>query len=311
MSNADVQKFREVLGQARRIILVAHKKPDGDAIGSALAMHNMLRSQGKETIPICIDSIPQEFSFLPGAEEFKQKLEGSFDLVIGVDCASLDMVAFEDLNIIVNIDHHPTNNSYGSINIIEPELSSTAEVLYNLFIKLGWVIDKTVATSLLTGIFTDTGSFQYPSTSPRTLEIAADLMKKGAYLPKIVQYTYQTKSLPTLRAWGKALSKVEINKFLEMAVSAISFEDLKKINAKLEDLSGVVSIINTVPDIRVALLLTQIDETHVKGSLRSTQNAGVDVAKMAEQFGGGGHKLAAGFTVKGKLVKTENGWEIK
>lgn len=311
MSDANVQKFREVLDQARRIILVAHKNPDGDAIGSALAMHNMLRSQGKETIPICIDSIPQEFSFLPGAEEFKQKLEGSFDLVIGVDCASLDMVAFEDLNIIVNIDHHPTNNSYGSINIIEPELSSTAEILYNLFIKLGWVVDKTVATSLLTGIFTDTGSFQYPSTSPRTLEIAADLMKKGAYLPKIVQYTYQTKSLPTLRAWGKALSKVEINKFLEMAVSAISFEDLKKINAKLEDLSGVVSIINTVPGIKVALLLTQIDESHVNGSLRSTQSAGVDVAKMAEQFGGGGHKLAAGFTVKGKLIKTENGWEIK
>ncbi len=311
MSDANVQKFREVLDQARRIILVAHKNPDGDAIGSALAMHNMLRSQGKETIPICIDSIPQEFSFLPGAEEFKQKLEGSFDLVIGVDCASLDMVAFEDLNIIVNIDHHPTNNSYGSINIIEPELSSTAEILYNLFIKLGWVVDKTVATSLLTGIFTDTGSFQYPSTSPRTLEIAADLMKKGAYLPKIVQYTYQTKSLPTLRAWGKALSKVEINKFLEMAVSAILFEDLKKINAKLEDLSGVVSIINTVPGIKVALLLTQIDESHVNGSLRSTQSAGVDVAKMAEQFGGGGHKLAAGFTVKGKLIKTENGWEIK
>jgi len=311
MNDSSVQKFREVLDQARRIILVAHKNPDGDAIGSALAMHNMLRSQGKETIPICIDSIPQEFSFLPGAEEFKQKLEGSFDLVIGVDCASLDMVAFEDLNIIVNIDHHPTNNSYGSINIIEPELSSTAEILYNLFIKLGWVVDKTVATSLLTGIFTDTGSFQYPSTSPRTLEIAADLMKKGAYLPKIVQYTYQTKSLPTLRAWGKALSKVEINKFLEMAVSAILFEDLKKINAKLEDLSGVVSIINTVPGIKVALLLTQIDESHVNGSLRSTQSAGVDVAKMAEQFGGGGHKLAAGFTVKGKLIKTENGWEIK
>ena len=311
MNDTSIQKFREVLGQARRIILVAHKNPDGDAIGSALAMHNILRSQGKETVPICIDSIPQEFSFLPRVEEFKQDIESSFDLTIGVDCASLDMVAFENLNIIVNIDHHPTNNSYGSINIIEPELSSTAEVLYNLFIKLGWVVDKNVATSLLTGIFTDTGSFQYPSTSPRTLEIAADLMNKGAYLPKIVQYTYQTKSLPTLRAWGKALSKVEINKFLEMAVSAISFEDLKKINAKLEDLSGVVSIINTVPGIKVALLLTQIDESHVKGSLRSTQSAGVDVAKMAEQFGGGGHKLAAGFTVKGKLVKTENGWEIK
>ena len=311
MNDIDVQKFKEALGQARRVVIIAHKNPDGDAIGSALAMHNMLRSQGKETAPICIDSIPQEFLFLPRVGEFKQDLESSLDLTIGVDCASLDMVAFENLNIIVNIDHHPTNDSYGSINIIEPKLSSTAEVLYNLFIKLGWVVDKTVATSLLTGIFTDTGSFQYPSTSPRTLEIAADLMKKGAYLPKIVQYTYQTKSLPTLRAWGKALSKVEINKFLEMAVSAISFEDLKKINAKLEDLSGVVSIINTVPDIRVALLLTQIDETHVKGSLRSTQNAGVDVAKMAEQFGGGGHKLAAGFTVKGKLVKTENGWEIK
>jgi len=197
MNDTSIQKFREVLGQARRIILVAHKNPDGDAIGSALAMHNILRSQGKETVPICIDSIPQEFSFLPRVEEFKQDIESSFDLTIGVDCASLDMVAFENLNIIVNIDHHPTNNSYGSINIIEPELSSTAEVLYNLFIKLGWVVDKNVATSLLTGIFTDTGSFQYPSTTPRTLEIAADLMNKGAYLPKIVQYTYQTKSLPT------------------------------------------------------------------------------------------------------------------
>ena len=311
MNNIDVQKFKEALSQARRVVIIAHKNPDGDAIGSALAMHNMLQNQGKEPIPICVDPVPQSLLFLPGAEEFKQNLEHPFDLSISVDCANLDKMAFENLNIIINIDHHLTNNSYGSINIIEPELSSTAEILYNLFIKLGWVIDKTVATSLLTGIFTDTGSFQYPSTSPRTLEIAADLMKKGAYLPKIVQYTYQTKSLPTLRAWGKALSKVEINKFLEMAVSAISFEDLKKINAKLEDLSGVVSIINTVPDIRVALLLTQIDETHVKGSLRSTQNAGVDVAKMAEQFGGGGHKLAAGFTVKGKLIKTENGWEIK
>mgnify|MGYP001076260680 CR=1 FL=1 len=135
MNDVDVQKFKEALNQARRVVIVAHKNPDGDAIGSALAMHDILRSRGKKTIPVCISSIPQEFSFLPRVEEFNQDPESSFDLTISVDCASLDMIAFEDLNIIINIDHHPTNDSYGAINIIEPKLSSTAEILYNLFTK--------------------------------------------------------------------------------------------------------------------------------------------------------------------------------
>jgi phosphoesterase RecJ-like protein len=167
-----------------------------------------------------------------------------------------------------------------------------------------------MATCLLTGIFTDTGSFMHDSTSPDILKLAASLMGKGARLSHIAHETYQKKELSGLKIWGRALSRIIMNEKTGATVSVITAQDLTECGATLDDLSGVVNMLNTLPETKYALLLTEYEPGKIKGSLRSEPHKGVDVGVMAKKMGGGGHRLAAGFEVEGHLVEVDGKWRV-
>jgi phosphoesterase RecJ-like protein len=167
-----------------------------------------------------------------------------------------------------------------------------------------------MTTFLMLGILGDTGSFQHSNTTPRVMEIASTLLKKGAPLSKIIETAFANKNISTLKLWGKAFERAKINPQNGLIISVLTQTDLEECSAGSEDIAQVASILNTVPDTKFALILSERGDGIVKGSLRSEEYKGVDVSKIAARFGGGGHKLASGFEIKGKLQETENGWKI-
>ncbi len=305
------------LRSAERILLAAHEHPDGDAIGSCLALLHALCLQGKQVVIYMPDPAPDVFSFVPGFEELtntKPKV-AEFDLVVLLDStyASRTHLADEvkDHPNTICIDHHYDNQGEARINLIVAEAAATAHILTIFFEETGTPITKDMATCLLTGIFTDTGSFMHDSTTPEIMKLASSLMSKGARLSHIAHETYQKKDLPGLQVWGRALSRIMINQKTGAAVSVISAKDLEECGATLDDLSGVVNMLNTLPEAKFALLLCEYEPGKIKGSLRSEPHKGVDVSKIAKRLGGGGHKLAAGFEVAGRVVNRGGVWRIE
>lgn len=304
------------LRAARTVLLGTHEHPDGDAIGSELALLHALRLQGKKVTAYIPDPAPEFLVFLPGFEELTTTPPNvdDYDLVVVLDYTQLYRTRLEaELKRhpnTVTIDHHYDNKGETTINLIVPEAAATAQILTELFQAAGIPITRDIATCLLTGIFTDTGSFMHDSTSPDILKLAADLMGKGARLSHIAHETYQKKDLPSLRIWGRALSRVMVSEATGAAVSVITHEDLAECGATLDDLSGVVNLLNTLPQSKFAMLLAEYEPGKIKGSLRSEPHKQVDVSKIAARLGGGGHKLASGFEVDGHLVQQGGLWRV-
>lgn len=313
---ATVAAIGAALHEAKRVVIGTHEHPDGDALGSSLALWHTLRALGKEVVAYVPDLAPDFFSFLPGIEEITTKKPhlADYDTIIVVDYTQLNRTNLEQEALehprSICIDHHYDNPKQATINLVVPKAAATAQILYELFQALKLPIGPTVATCLLTGIFTDTGSFMHDSTTPDILEIASDLMNKGARLSHIAHETYQKKDLPGLRIWGKALSRIITNEKTGVSMSVITYQDLDECGATLDDLSGVVSMINTLPQTKFALLLVEYVPGKIKGSLRSEPHKNVDVSKIAKRLGGGGHKLASGFEIPGHLVQENGKWRI-
>lgn len=312
-----IRRIAAATKDAARILVAAHERPDGDALGSTLALYHSLTAQGKEVVAYVPDAAPDFFGFMPGIDTIVTTKPdiSTFDAVIIADCTSVSRAHLEDeikenSNVIV-IDHHQGNAEEGNINLVVPQAAATAYILFELFEALDWPITKDVATSLLTGIFTDTGSFMHDSVTPDLLEIAAALMNKGARLSHIAHETYQKKELPGLKIWGRVLSGITIDDEAGAAVSIVTRKDLDECGATIDDLEGVVSMVNTLPDTKFAMLLVQLEPGKVKGSLRSEPHKGVDVSKIAKRLGGGGHTLAAGFDVTGDIVHEDGMWRIR
>lgn len=310
------QAIVERLRTARRVLLGTHEHPDGDAAGSTLALLHALKVQGKEVVAYVPDPAPELLDFLPGFELLTTtKPEvASFDTVVLLDYTQLYRTHIEaEVRAHPNticIDHHYDNKGETTLSLIVPRAAATAQILTELFRSHDIPITRDMATCLLTGIFTDTGSFMHDSTTPDILQMAADLMQRGARLAHIAHETYQKKDIPSLRIWGRALSRVMVNEATGAAVSVITYQDLAECGASLDALSGVVSLINTLPQGKFALLLTEYEPGKIKGSLRSEPTKGVDVSKIAQAFGGGGHKLASGFEVEGSIQQINGKWRI-
>ncbi len=304
----------------QKFLLIAHDRPDGDTIASALAMRQLLESQGKKVTVVCLQEVPEVFKFLLGWQKVKTDfLLGDFETIILLDTGDLRRTGYYDRLLqaksqgvpIVNIDHHPKNDIWklAKINIVDEKVSSTCEIIYDIYQKLGEKIDSATATILLTGIYTDTGGFQHSNTAPRTLEVASKLLSSGAQLKQISQKISNYRSLAMLKLWGIVLDRIEHRSELGLVYSIITQSDIKKIGAKEDDLAGVVNLISTIPGEQAALLLYELPDGKVKGSLR-TESDKIDVAKIAGLFGGGGHKKASGFVIDGKLKKTDVGWKV-
>lgn len=314
-NNIDFKKAWTAIGQAKKIFLSTHEGTDGDDLGSLLAMRLVLEKMGKEVFCIVKGGVPHTIHFMPGSMSVKSEFENRpYDLIITFGCNTLERTGFPELANIpatkINFDHHPDNKMFGDINIVEAKTAAVAELVY-YFLKtnLEVVIDRDIATCLLTGIFTDTGGFQHSNTSAEVYEVAAELLKKGARIDRISQETFGNKRPQTLRAWAKALENTRFDPEKRMVYSVMTTEDMAATQAEGEDLAGFVTILNHIPQSKFALLLRQ-DGDVVKGSLRSDPHKKTDVSQIAKFFGGGGHKYASGFKIKGRLTRTDAGWRI-
>jgi phosphoesterase RecJ-like protein len=312
------QKIHHHINQAKQPLFVMHKKPDGDTLGSALAMAQWFEREGKHALIFCKDVAPKHYDFIPSFNRIKNDpaifSHDEVDLVVVLDSGDLTYAGVEEIvkNLdkdlpIINIDHHATNQHYGKFNLVDPEASSTAEVVYNFFSHNNVKIDKHIATALLVGILTDTTNFTNPGTTVSSMRVASELISHGARTNEISKNVLKNKSIDALRLWGRTLSRLEENKELNMAIAVIKKEDFTDIQSPSEAVEGVANFLNALLDVKLVLVLRETDDGYVKGSFRSTD---IDVSQIAQALGGGGHKKAAGFTIKGKLDKVDGRWQI-
>ena len=299
------KKIQNLIKKSSNILLISHRRPDPDTLGSALALNLYLKSQNKNTVLACIDKPHNDFSFLPHINEYVSKFKSSdFNLVFFLDAGDHKMTKFHITNPelftkqipVINIDHHASNDFYGTINIVDTSAASTTVLITELLQKLKSQITPSIATCLMTGLYSDTGSFMHSNTDRRALETAAILSKKGADIETIRKQIFTGKDIDTLHLWGKALEKTTLTEN-SVAISILSPQDIEESNNA--HCGGVVDYINMVKGSKFAILLKVDKNENIKGSLR-TENEKINLSKLANKFGGGGHRKAAGFFIKRK-----------
>jgi len=311
------EKAAFLIEQSERILIVSHRNPDGDTIGANLALKQIFTGTGKQIISACADQIPVSLVFLPGATNMEIPVNPhDFDLIVSVDASSPEQIKYEELISIINkkkipvinIDHHATNKNFGTVNLVIDDAASTTEVLYHFFEYLKATITPQIATCLLAGIYSDTGSFMHSNTKQETFKISADLFARGAAVSLIINNMFKTHTIEQLRLWGRVLENARINKNGSM-VSKVTQSDFDSTGGSPRDLTGIINYLNSVPNTKMTILLAEDTKGNVKGSIR-TQNDKIDATKISGKFGGGGHAKAAGFTIPGKIVSEEI-WRIE
>lgn len=306
--------------RARRVVVVPHKNPDGDTLGAATAFLEYLHAAGVDAHLWCKTSVSTALTFLPHAHELRSSpelwSEKQFDTVCFFDAGDIVFAGAADVMpllttapTIINFDHHFTNTHFGNLNYVDTTAASTTEILFNYFRTINQPITATIATSLLTGLMTDTGNFSNPATSESALAAGAALVRAGGNYPAILGYTYRNKTTDGLKLWGIALSRLTIKPELDLAYTAITRADMTGLKVTDNDVEGVANFMITLGETKIALVLKETQDGNVKGSLRTTHDD-VDVSALAAAFGGGGHKKAAGFSVKGRLEERAGEWTI-
>lgn len=311
-------KLKQILEEKKRFALVCHVDPDGDAIGALSALSASLEDRGKEPFPVCFDPVPPIFQFLLSGKTISRSLPEKFDALILLDNGDRRRTGFPDeipeikRNLpVINIDHHPKNDLWrmAIINYTDSSASSTCELLYRIFTGLQWEITPDIATSLLAGIFYDTGGFRHSNTSRIVLDTVADLLKKGARLKKITEKLENDRPFSLLKLWGIALDRLKFNEEFGISVSVLTRSDIEGVRAREEEISGLVNLLNSASESRASLLLYESERGKIKGSLR-TDRDDIDLAQLAGVLGGGGHKKAAGFTLEGKIEIKGREWRV-
>ncbi len=300
----DFNKINELIGQSKNILIVGHRSPDEDAVGSALALKWALKNQGINSSIFIEGYSSKEYDFLPGYNLINSKLDSScdFDLVFALDYGDVRRLAIDDLleqynPIVITVDHHLDEgaNHIGELKILEPA-SSTSEIIYHYLKESNWDIDRDIAVCILTGIIGDTGGFLHSNTSYGTLLIVGELLSKGIRINKIIKQILSNRNFAgNSKVLGQLLGNVEKYPELDLVYLMINNDDFE--SWRKSDLNNLISVINTVEDCKWSLILVEYEKGRTKGSLRSEEYNGVDVSKIASLFGGGGHKLASGFRV--------------
>jgi bifunctional oligoribonuclease and PAP phosphatase NrnA len=298
--------IREQLKTIKKVLVISHQRPDGDAIGSLLAVGLALLDKGKEVQMVLRDRIPDNFRFLRGSEMIKQKPIGNVDYIIVVDSAEIERTNTEfDGNQIpdLNIDHHKTNSLFAKINLIESNAVATSEILTRYFPEFGLNITPPIANSLLAGIVTDTIGFRTTNINSHLMRMVADLMEQGGELTDIYYRTVVEQSIASARYWGAGLSKIQMEDGLVW--TTLSLEERHAAGYPARDDADLVKILSAIEGAKVALILTEQEAGYVKISWRlcGSQETDLDVSDIAKKFGGGGHKAAAGADVKGNLAE--------
>lgn len=299
---------------AKNILIPLHLRTDGDSVGSALACYHFFRSLNKKATVVSADPVPEFLLFLPGAKRIKVADPGSlpleqFDLIFLTDTAGPERfshtgrVKVPSQVILVNIDHHQSNRGFGDLNYVVANAASTAEIIYDLFRFWKVKITPEIANCLLTGIYTDTGGFLYSPTTAESHAKAADLIKRGGDRERVAESCFRSWTPKAIQLWSQILANARTRPGL--AYSQITYPVLrKKVNASLEELSGirafaVSNLLLTIRGIRVAALFAEEKPRQIRVTLRSIGSA--DMGRIAERFGGGGHRNSAAFDYHGPL----------
>jgi phosphoesterase RecJ-like protein len=339
----------EKIAAAENILLVTHERPDGDGLASLCAMATFLDKLGKSQTLFCADAPQEFFSFLPNVNKIvsdKLLLEkipsinhrrggtgrggaaaatgcvssgfSAFDLIIVLDCGSLARTGLAGEiggrgknQFVIEIDHHPKVDEYADLEI-RAEKSSTAEALYYFFSENNLEITKDIANCLLTGILTDTGNLLFGNVTPETIRISSAMLLRGATFPKITRRTLQNKSLAAMKAWGKILDNLKLNKKYNLAYSVLTYDEIQSLRKEFGSenlLDAATDILNNVDGVKAVVFLREEEPGKIRGSLRA-KDAKANVARLASFLGGGGHPRAAAFRLNGNIIKTETGWKI-
>jgi bifunctional oligoribonuclease and PAP phosphatase NrnA len=298
--NTQFLAAKKAIDKSEKILLASHDEPDGDALGSMLALKFSFEKLGKKADIFCPSEIPENFRFLPGIQEVKKNIELKYDLLFGVDYGDLKRLeaAVKDIPLIT-FDHHPLINQAGEIKVVDTNFSSTCEIVYQFLAENELKIDKEIATCLLTGIFTDTWGFRHPNTTAKTLKVVGELLLRGAPLRKIAGLVNQQKIDVKSKIWSRALTNIQQDREFGFVYCFINFQDMKELGATTGDLSGLASLLCMVPGTKFSLVLSEMALGKLDGSFRALPNHGIDVSRLAKALGGGGHKLSAGFKTEG------------
>ncbi len=301
-----ISRLAEVLAEARRVLVLAHRDPDGDAIGSALGLKHLLAAQGKQVFVHRSGSVAEEYAFLPGLALASPALPaaGDIDLAVLLDCheparaGQASEALLTALPRVAVIDHHLGQADFGEPRWVDPAMAATAQMVTILAQQAGWPLNQEAATCLFVGLQTDTGRFCYSNTTPQALTAAADLVAAGADPWGITQEAYSS-SVGRLRLFGRVVAGLQLRAGGRLALAVAKASDLVELGCPPSDLDRIVEELRAIRGVEVAVLLKEIDQASVKASLRSRGR--VDVGDLALSLGGGGHHNAAGAKLAGSL----------
>jgi phosphoesterase RecJ-like protein len=307
--NSIIQQFNN----GNKILVVTHANPDGDAIGSLIAMGLSLETLNKKITLYCESLIPAVYRFLPEVHRVVNKIGNlDYDMAVILDCGDLGRVGqaaslVKQIPVIVNIDHHITNTYFGHLQLIDTSACATAEIVYRLIKQMGLSFGKALATSIYTGILADTGSFRFSNTNREAFAICQEMVDIGVDPHNIAQHVYGTYSLSRIKLLNLALDSIELSENGKLSIMTLTQKMFDETNTKPEDVDGLINYAQRIEDVEVAALIQEhhngnensrtTNRFHV--SLRS--DGAFDVAAIAAMFGGGGHSSAAGFSIEETL----------
>ncbi len=299
------QEIIDRLRASQSVCIVGHIRPDGDCIGSQLGLAMALEGAGKDVTVWNQDPVPPKLKFLDPERRVRKPSAGRrFDVVVATDCAALDRLGnaadhIGDRGAFVNIDHHASNTRYADVNWVSPREPSTGELVFDLCNWAGWKITRAIADCLFTAISTDTGSFQYPSTTPDTLHTAAELVERGAGLGKICEEVYQSFPLTRVKLLRHVYSTFRLVHDDRTAYFWLRKRDYSRAGAATEESEGLIDHVRAIDGVQVAVVFEEIEDEITRVSWRS-KTPNVDVAALAKAVGGGGHRAAAGARIPGR-----------
>jgi len=290
------EEVKTKIQSAESITILSHLNPDADAIGTALGIYSLLKKDKMKRVEVVNGSkaLPLYLDFLPDFDKIKHQIEYENSLIISCDCGSIDRLGFElDGRDIINIDHHRSNTQYGSINVVISDYASSSQVAFELLKKL-YTVDADTATCFYTALLSDTRYFTTTSVNKEVFDVAHALVDAGAKPDEIAYNFTQRRPLSSLRILEKALNSLTLHEEAKVAVLRVTKEDIEATGATVPDMEGIVDYARSLVTVRIALFAMELDEG-IRISLRSKS---VDLSQVASAFGGGGHKVAAGFTMK-------------
>jgi len=296
----------ERIQAADRILVISHVAPDGDAVGSLLGLGGLLRAQGKQATLALQDAVPEQYTWLPGAEGIVRQVEGAYDLVISVDCSDLSRLGRlyqgELISLpLINIDHHITNTRFGALNWVEPASAATAQMVFTLARALNWKVTQPVAECLLAGLVTDTRSFRTSNVDGAALQAALDLVRAGASLSQIARRTLDQRPWSSMKLWAQAIVDAQLQD--GVLWTAVTREMQHRWDVLNDGFSGLANFLAGVREAEVVVVFTEQSNGTVDVGMRAAP--GTDVSQIALKLGGGGHPQASGCTLAGSLAEVQ------